>query len=92
MSDIGVAEIPVDEDERPLPPPKAPEKNALLDGPILRTLLWLAWPNVIALTAGTCVVIAAASSSSEPSSTDCPSRCHERIDSLRSHMPITLRR
>ncbi len=33
-------------------------KNALLDGPILRTLLWLAWPNVIALTAGTCVVIA----------------------------------
>jgi putative MATE family efflux protein len=58
MSDIGVAEIPVDEDERPLPPPPPPEKNALLDGPILRTLLWLAWPNVIALTAGTCVVIA----------------------------------
>ena len=58
MSDIGVAEIPVDEDERPLPPPEPPVKNALLDGPILRTLLWLAWPNVIALTAGTCVVIA----------------------------------
>ena len=58
MSDLGVAEIPVDEDERPLPPPPAPVKNALLDGPILRTLLWLAWPNVIALTAGTCVVIA----------------------------------
>ena len=58
MSDLGVAEIPVDEDERPLPPPEAPVKNALLDGPILRTLLWLAWPNVIALTAGTCVVIA----------------------------------
>jgi putative MATE family efflux protein len=58
MSDIGVAEIPVDEDERPLPPLAAPAKNALLDGPILRTLLWLAWPNVIALTAGTCVVIA----------------------------------
>src|SRR5207244_2469116 len=58
MSDIGVAEIPVDEDERPLPPLAAPVKNALLDGPILRTLLWLAWPNVIALTAGTCVVIA----------------------------------
>jgi putative MATE family efflux protein len=33
-------------------------KNALVDGPILRTLLSLAWPNVIALTAGTCVVIA----------------------------------
>jgi putative MATE family efflux protein len=58
MSDLGVAEIPVDEKERPLPPPKASAKNALLDGPILRTLLWLAWPNVIALTAGTCVVIA----------------------------------
>src|SRR6201995_258176 len=58
MSDIGLAEIPVDEDERPLPPPAAPGKNALVDGPILRTLLWLAWPNVIALSAGTCVVIA----------------------------------
>ena len=53
MSDLGVAEIPVDEEERPLPPPPAPAKNALVDGPILRTLLWLAWPNVIALTAGT---------------------------------------
>jgi MATE family, multidrug efflux pump len=58
MSDIGVAEIPVDEEERPLPPPPPPVQNALLDGPILPTLLWLAWPNVIALTAGTCVVIA----------------------------------
>jgi putative MATE family efflux protein len=58
MSDIGLAEIPVDEDERPLPPPAAPVKNALVDGAILRTLLWLAWPNVIALSAGTCVVIA----------------------------------
>jgi len=35
-----------------------PARNALLDGPILRTLLWLSWPNVIALSAGTCVVIA----------------------------------
>src|SRR5689334_24410478 len=58
MSDIGVAEIPVDEEERPLPPPPPPAKNALVDGPILRTLLSLAWPNVLALTAGTCVVIA----------------------------------
>ena len=39
MSDIGVAEIPVDEEERPLPPPLPPAKNALIDGPILRTLL-----------------------------------------------------
>ena len=58
MSDIGVAEIPVDADERPLSPPELPANNALVDGPILRTLLWLAWPNVIALSAGTCVVIA----------------------------------
>src|SRR5215210_3102485 len=58
MSDIGIAEIPVDEDEQPLPPPEAPVKNALVEGPILRTLLWLAWPNVVALSAGTCVVIA----------------------------------
>src|ERR1700738_3752011 len=58
MSDIGVAEIPVDEDEQPLPPIAAPVRNALVGGPILRTLLWLARPNVIALSAGTCVVIA----------------------------------
>jgi putative MATE family efflux protein len=58
MSNIGVAEIPVAEDETPLPPVTAPAREALVDGPILRTLLWLAWPNVIALSAGTCVVIA----------------------------------
>lgn len=58
MSDLGVAEIPVDEDERPLPPPSPLLKNAITDGPILRTLLSLAWPNMIALSAGTCVVIA----------------------------------
>jgi len=58
MSEVGVAEIPVDEEERPLPPPEPPVRNVLLDGPILRTLLLLAWPNTMALTAGTCVVIA----------------------------------
>jgi putative MATE family efflux protein len=58
MPDISVVEIPVDEDERPLPPPEPAAKDALLDGPILRTLLFLAWPNVIALSAGTCVVVA----------------------------------
>jgi Na+-driven multidrug efflux pump len=57
MSEIGVAEISV-ADERPRPPPKPRMKNVLVDGPILSTLLRLAWPNVIALTAGTCVVIA----------------------------------
>ena len=58
MSDIGVAEIPVDEDERPLPPPRPPVRNALIDEPILPTLLSLAWPNIVAFSAGTCVVIA----------------------------------
>jgi putative MATE family efflux protein len=58
LSDIGVAEIPVAGDDLSLPPIAAPERNALVDGPILRTLLWLAWPNIIALSAGTCVVIA----------------------------------
>ena len=36
MSDLGVAEIPVDEDERPLPPQAAPVKNALLVWPIVQ--------------------------------------------------------
>jgi len=38
--------------------PALPLKNALIDAPILSTLLRLAWPNVVALSAGTCVVIA----------------------------------
>ena len=58
MPDIAVAEIPVDEAERPLPPPEPRARDALLDGPILPTLLRLSWPNLIALSAGTCVVIA----------------------------------
>jgi len=58
MSDIGVAEMPVDEEERPLPPPAPPVRNALVDGRILPTLLQLAWPNALAFSAGTCVVIA----------------------------------
>jgi len=62
MSDIAVAEIPVDDGEQPLPALKTPAKNtvknALVEGPILRTLVRLSWPNVIALSAGTCVVIA----------------------------------
>ncbi len=58
MPDIAVTEIPVAEQERPLPLPEPPVRNVLVDGPILRTLLRLAWPNVIALSAGTCVVVA----------------------------------
>jgi putative MATE family efflux protein len=58
LPDIAVAEIPVDEEERPLPPPEPQARDALLDGPILRTLLRLSWPNLIALSAGTCVVVA----------------------------------
>jgi Na+-driven multidrug efflux pump len=58
MPDIAVAEIPVADADHPLPAGMAAARNPLVDGPILRTLLWLAWPNVIALSAGTCVVIA----------------------------------
>jgi putative MATE family efflux protein len=59
MSDVVVAEFPLRGDgQNPLPPIASPATNPLLDGPILPTLLWLAWPNVIALSAGTCVVIA----------------------------------
>jgi putative MATE family efflux protein len=58
MSDLGVAELPLEEEGLPLPPASAPARHFLLDGPILRTLLRLAWPNVIALSAGVCVVIA----------------------------------
>ena len=59
MSDISLAEIPVtDEEALPLRRISPPARNALVDGPILGTLLWLAWPNIIALSAGTCVVIA----------------------------------
>ncbi|MCP3447911.1 MATE family efflux transporter [Bradyrhizobium sp. CCGUVB14] len=38
-------------------PPRS-AANALLDGPILRTLLSLAWPNALAFSAGTLVAIA----------------------------------
>ncbi|MGY4510002.1 MATE family efflux transporter [Bradyrhizobium sp. USDA 3650] len=39
-------------------PPPRPVANTLLDGPILRTLLSLAWPNALAFSAGTLVAIA----------------------------------
>lgn len=59
MSEIGVAEIPTPVGEKPpLPRMTDPVRNPLLDGPILPTLLRLAAPNVVALTAGTCVAIA----------------------------------
>ena len=62
MSELGVAEPPVVRpaavDVQPLPPIAAPSSNPLLDGAILPTLLRLAGPNVIALSAGTLVVIA----------------------------------
>src|SRR3954465_11703472 len=58
MSEVGVAEIAVDEQERPLALRAASAQNTLIGGPILRPLLSLAWPNVVALSAGTCVVIA----------------------------------
>jgi len=52
MSGIAGAAIAGADDELPA------LSNALIDAPILPTLLRLAWPNVIALSAGTCVVIA----------------------------------
>ena len=62
MSDLGVVEPPVirppTPDAQPLPPLTAPAANPLLDGRILPTLLRLAAPNVVALSAGTLVVIA----------------------------------
>ncbi len=63
MSDLAVVELPPSDGEgKPLAPIVAPaaaaERNPLLEGPILPTLLRLAAPNVVALTAGTCVVIA----------------------------------
>ncbi|MBN9001626.1 MAG: MATE family efflux transporter, partial [Rhizobiales bacterium] len=59
MSDIGVAEIPVaGPDERALSRLLLTAANPLLDRPILGTLLRLSAPNVVALGAGTCVVIA----------------------------------
>ncbi|CCD90604.1 putative cation-driven multidrug efflux pump; membrane protein [Bradyrhizobium sp. ORS 375] len=57
MSEIGLADSPVGEG-RALPPVEKPVRNAVADGPILKTLLSLAWPNLIANSAGTCVVIA----------------------------------
>ena len=60
MSEIGVAEIPVvlNRDDSVLPRITAPAKNPLLEGPILPTLLRLTAPNVVALSAGTCVAVA----------------------------------
>src|SRR5947209_2284107 len=55
MSDLGVAELPLADETLPR---ATPARNALVEGPILRTLLRLAWPNVVALSAGVCVVIA----------------------------------
>lgn len=58
MSEVALAEHPpVDGDKTALPELTAPAQNALLDHPVLPTLLRLAWPNVMALSAGTVVVI-----------------------------------
>jgi putative MATE family efflux protein len=62
MSEVTVAELSLVDGDRSdrssLPWLAAPAKNPLLDHPILSTLLWLAWPNVVALSAGTLIVIA----------------------------------
>ena len=41
-----------------MPPPAQQAANKLLDGPVLHTLLSLAWPNIFAFSAGTLVAIA----------------------------------
>ena len=56
MSEYSLAESSV-ERATPKQAERQP-RSALSDGPILRTLLSLAWPNIIANSAGTCVVIA----------------------------------
>ena len=56
MPDIAVAEIPVDEEERPLPPPQPPVKNALLDGPTRFEDMPHAMPRILA-PGGLCHVI-----------------------------------
>ena len=58
MSDVAVAELPPPDGSARRPASNPPPPNPLLDGPILPTLLRLAWPNVVAIGAGTCVVIA----------------------------------
>jgi Na+-driven multidrug efflux pump len=58
MSNNGEAVVPAQSSASRPPLRKALAQNVLVHGPILRTLLWLAWPNVLALSAGTCVVIA----------------------------------
>ena len=59
MSEIAVAGLAVPGAEAPSSPGLAvPANNPLLDHAILPTLLRLAWPNVVALSAGTLVVIA----------------------------------
>ncbi|MBC7578928.1 MAG: MATE family efflux transporter [Tardiphaga sp.] len=58
MSDIAVAELPLVDAGKALPGLAAPVRNVLLDHPILPTLLRLSWPNVVALSAASLVVIA----------------------------------
>ncbi|MET0531262.1 MAG: MATE family efflux transporter [Microvirga sp.] len=59
MSEIAVAGLAVpDTEAQPLPGLAGPAKNSLLDHAILPTLLRLSWPNVVALSAGTLVVVA----------------------------------
>lgn len=60
MADLGAAEIAVGGPPSEAPPPakRSPAKNPILEGPILSTLLKLAAPNIVAQTAGICVVVA----------------------------------
>ena len=60
MSEVGIVNIGAVAAPEPSPSPRAPAAimNPLLDRPILPTLLRLTTPNIIALSAGTCVAVA----------------------------------
>lgn len=57
MSDVPADKIATDAEKRP-PSSSQARIKALLEGPILQTLLGLAWPNAIAFSAGTLVAVA----------------------------------
>ena len=59
MADIGMVDAIVAEDSQPPPPvTQTRPANPLLDGPILRTLVRLATPNILSMGASICIVIA----------------------------------
>jgi Na+-driven multidrug efflux pump len=58
MADLGQAKVAATEPAPPAPPKIRLLPNPILDGPIVPTLLRLALPNIVAMTAGISVLIA----------------------------------